>query len=105
MYYVKNPNPDLWTVGCDTPDGWIRESEYNSPGEAYDRARYLNGGHDPNEQPVTQSYTPSRRDYLIFGVMSGMAANPAFAQAKPRSIASLAIDQVDELLDLEASKK
>ena len=42
--YLKS-EPGVWTVGFYLPDGtWEPESDYNDPGQAADRVRYLNGG-------------------------------------------------------------
>jgi hypothetical protein len=44
MYYYKNTEPGLWTVGIDTADGWDPESDHDSIEEARERVRILNGG-------------------------------------------------------------
>ncbi len=104
MYYYKQTDLSLWQVGCETSNGWCTESIHIDPSVAADRVRYLNGGYDPKKEPERTAYKPTRQDYLLAKILGGMAANPAYTQATPRAIASLAIDQLEEFLDLEAEK-
>lgn len=46
MYYYKQTERQLWTVGCDSgPNGkWEPESDHSTPAEAAKRVAKLNGG-------------------------------------------------------------
>ena len=44
--YIRS-EPTLWTVGFYAPDGtWQSDSDHGSPGEAAQRAAWLNGSRD-----------------------------------------------------------
>lgn len=44
MYYVKNSEPGLWTVGAGSGQDWDPVSDHGSLQEAEDKAAYMNGG-------------------------------------------------------------
>lgn len=50
--FIRSEAHGLWTVGFYDPAGeWQPESDFDNPGQAAERARYLNGGTAPAMPP------------------------------------------------------
>ena len=98
MYYYKTSNQGdgfyLYTVGCDTEDGWEPESDWDSSKEACDRVRFLNGGKIDSEPELIQRTT------IAAQILSAMLSNPVIVQKgiKQVDLIDNAIDYADKLI-------
>jgi hypothetical protein len=52
MYYAKRTEPQLWTVGIDTPDGWHPVMDFDSRADAEAHADRRNGISNPVSSDV-----------------------------------------------------
>lgn len=99
MYYYKASKTQgddcyLYTVGCDTEDGFEPESDWRTNKEACDRVRFLNGGKIDSEPELIQRTT------IAAQILSAMLSNPVIVQEgiKQVDLIDNAIDYADKLI-------
>lgn len=107
MYHYIKSEPQLWTVGTGIPEDktWVSESDHNSPEEAAERVRYLNGGsvskgvnHGDNAFPGYGEEGMTLREFLASQAMSGLLANTDWTDNTPERIAEESIRCAEALI-------
>lgn len=90
MYYIKESEPGLWTVGLDTANGWEPVKDYTDHAEAMDQVNLLNGGQRPQDR------VPNKRDLFAMAAITTINSQ----QQDPEQVARRAYAIADQMLKL-----
>jgi hypothetical protein len=69
MYYIKNTEPGLWTVGHNDQNGsWHPISDHSDMEEASKQCNFLNGGHQTPKPPFSALFDEFEIETLLDAV-------------------------------------
>jgi len=103
MYYMRETEPGLWTVGADSPKGWEPIGDFDDRQQAMNTVAYMNGGGQPRQSAPDSDMVYRTQSSQIATANAIDAARVAIDEQRyERAQALAAVAQAEALVSIEA---